>query len=106
MQHGAIIVQLFSQKYSQKTPHSSLVRAMYEVCFVDLAPDWYSASVSVIINVLSYHIEPLCIGTQLYSYKFWLKSLYRKYCLGIWFFPKICYVMQLHIFEWNIIYNQ
>ena len=37
-------------------PHSLPVRARYGVLFVDSASDWYSASFSVIIYVISYNI--------------------------------------------------
>ena len=46
----------FSHRYSQKTPKSSPVRARYGLSYVDPASDWYSASVSVIISVISYNI--------------------------------------------------
>ena len=45
----------YSHKYSQKTPHSSPVRARYGVSFVDPASDWYSASVWIIIYEISYN---------------------------------------------------
>ena len=50
----------------QKTVHSSPVRVKYGVLFVDPASDWYSASIPVIINVMSYNIGPCYNGTQLY----------------------------------------
>ena len=56
----------FSYKHSQKTLHSSPVRASYGVHFVDPASDWYSASVHVIIYVTSYNIGPRYGGTRLY----------------------------------------
>ena len=37
----------FSQKYSQRIPHSSPVRARYGMSFEDPASDWYSAWVPV-----------------------------------------------------------
>ena len=56
----------FSRKYSQKTPHSSPVRVRYGVPFVNPVSDWYSASVSVIIYVISFNIGPCYNGTWLY----------------------------------------
>ena len=54
----------FSHKKSQKTSHSSPIRARHGVSFVDSVPDWYFASVSVIINVISYNIfRPCYSGT-------------------------------------------
>ena len=41
---------ILSHKHSQKTAHSSLVKARYGlIFFVDPTPDWYSASVLVMI---------------------------------------------------------
>ena len=48
----------FSQKYSLKTPYSSPVRASYGVSVVDAVSDRYSASVSVITDIISYNIGP------------------------------------------------
>ena len=48
------------------TPHSSPIRARYVVSFVDPASDWYSASVPVIIYVISYNIGLHYNGTRLY----------------------------------------
>ena len=56
---------LFSHKHSQKTPHSSPARVRYGVSFVDWASDWYSASVPVIVYVISYDITPRYNGTRL-----------------------------------------
>ena len=39
-------------------------RASYGMSFVDLASDWYSASVPVIIFVISYNIGPCYKGTD------------------------------------------
>ena len=48
------IMSQFSHKYSQKTPHNSPARARYGVSNVDPASGWwYSASVPVIIYVIS-----------------------------------------------------
>ena len=54
----------FSHKYSQKTPHSSPVRASYGVSFVNPASDWYSSSVPVNNYVISYNNEPSYNGTS------------------------------------------
>ena len=56
----------FSKKYQQKAPHSSPVRARYGVSFVDPGSDWYSSSVSTIINAVSYYIAPRYNGTLLH----------------------------------------
>ena len=56
----------FSHKYSQKTPHSSPVRASYGVSFMDPASDWYSAAPPVIIYVISSNIGPGYNDTLLY----------------------------------------
>ena len=61
----------FSHKYSQKTPHSSPVRARYGVSFMNPTSDWYSASVHVIVHVISYNIwviwpRPRYNGTRLH----------------------------------------
>ena len=53
----------FSHKYPQKTPQNSPVRARYGVSFVDPVSNSYSASISVIINVIPYNIEPCYNGT-------------------------------------------
>ena len=58
---------LFSYKYSQNTPHSSPVRARYRVSFMNLASDWYSASVPIIMYAISYYFSPRYNGTRLYS---------------------------------------
>ena len=52
----------FFHKYSQKTPHSS-------PAFVYPTSDWYSASVLVIISVISYNIGPRYNGTRLHCHK-------------------------------------
>ena len=39
--------------------------------FVDPASDWYFASTSIIINVISYNIGPCYNGTILYLVHFW-----------------------------------
>ena len=57
---------LFSHKYSQKTPHNSPVRVRYGVSFAEPASYWYSASVSVIIYVISYNIGWRYYSTRLY----------------------------------------
>ena len=54
-----------SQIFTKDT-HSSPVKARYGVSFVDPASDWYSASVPVIIYVLSYNIGPRYNGIHLY----------------------------------------
>ena len=64
----------FSLKYSQKTPHSSPVRARYGVYFVNAASDWYSASVPVIIYVISYDSGARYNGTRLH-----IQSVYVTY---------------------------
>ena len=56
----------FSRKYSEKTPHSSPVRARYGVFFVDPASEWYSPSDPAIIHVISYNIGQCYNGTRLY----------------------------------------
>ena len=48
----------FSHKYSQK----------YGMSFLDPTSDWYSASVSVIIHVISYNIGQCYNNTRLYSH--------------------------------------
>ena len=48
-----------SHKYPQMTPHSSPFRASYGAFFVDPASDWYSASIPVIIYVISETIHVL-----------------------------------------------
>ena len=50
VQFGAVITQSI---FSQKTPHSSPVRAGYGVSFVDTTSDLYSALVPVIISEIS-----------------------------------------------------
>ena len=62
---GAVIMWSISHKYSQKTSHSSPARARYGVSFVYPTSDWYSASVPVIINVISYNIRLRYNGTRL-----------------------------------------
>ena len=63
---GAVITRsIFSQIFT-KPPHSSPVRARYEVHFVDSASDLYSASVTLIVYVISYNIGPRYNGTWLY----------------------------------------
>ena len=57
----------FIKKYSQKTPHSSPVRARYGASFVDSASDWYSASVPAMIYAISCYIWPRYNGTRLYQ---------------------------------------
>ena len=66
IQCGAVIMR--SYKYSQKTPHSSPVRARYGVPYGvhKKASDWYFASVPVVIHVISWNIEPYHNGTRLY----------------------------------------
>ena len=69
---SAVITQsLFSQIFT-KTPHCLLARAMYGVSFVDPASNWYSGSVPVIIDVISYNIGPSNNDNRLYpcSYKY------------------------------------
>ena len=50
----------------QKTPQSSPVRVRYGVSLVDPASDWYFASVSAIINEISYNIGSRYNCTRLY----------------------------------------
>ena len=54
------IVVKFLKKYQQKTSPS------YGLSFVDPASGWYSASVPVIINAISYYNRLHYNGTQLY----------------------------------------
>ena len=54
-------------KYSQKTPHSSPVRARYGASFVDSVSDWYSASVPAIMYAICCYIWPRYNGTRLYT---------------------------------------
>ena len=56
----------FFHTYSQKTPHSSPVRARYGLSLVHPSSDWYSDSIPVIISAISYNIGPLYNGTRLY----------------------------------------
>ena len=56
----------FLTNIHKNTPHSSPVMAKYGVSFVDPASDWYSASVSVIIYVISYNTGPCYNGNQLH----------------------------------------
>ena len=55
----------FIKKYLQKTLHSSPVRARYGVS-IDPTSNWHTASVSVIIYVISYYFGPRYNGTRLY----------------------------------------
>ena len=64
----------FSHKYSQTTPPSSPVRARYGVSFVDPASDWYSASVPVIIHVISYNTGSRYNGIWQQSDITWVRS--------------------------------
>ena len=52
--------------HKRQTPHGSPVRARYGVSFVDLASDWYSASVPVIIYVIPCNIRLCYNGSWLY----------------------------------------
>ena len=54
-------------KHSQKPPHNSPVREMYEMYFVDPVSDWYSASAPVIIYVISYNSGSRYNSTRLYN---------------------------------------
>ena len=54
----------FCHKYSQETSHSSPVRASYGVFFVDPASDWYSATVPVIVYVITCNIGSRYNGFQ------------------------------------------
>ena len=63
IQRGAFIMRLI---FSQKTQHSSPVRASYGVSFVEPSSDWYSALVRVIIYVISCNIGPHYNGIRLY----------------------------------------
>ena len=62
-----------------KTAHNSPVRVCYEMLFVDLALDWYYASVLVIIYVISYNIGPGYNGTPLY---FLLELITQSLCFA------------------------
>ena len=74
----------------KKTPHSSPVRVRYGVSFVDPGSDWYSASVPVIIYVISYNIGPRYNGTRLYLRKclFYEMISWNLLVLYVWFFFK------------------
>ena len=61
----SVVITRPIHKYSQNTPHSSPVRTRYGVYFVNPASDWYSASVLVIIYVISYNIGSRYNGTRL-----------------------------------------
>ena len=52
---------------SPSLPHSSPVRARYGVSFVIIISDLYSASISVILCIISCHIWPGYDGTRLYN---------------------------------------
>ena len=53
------------QGTTQKTSHSTPFRARYGLSFVESASHWYSASVSVIIYVISYYIGAPYNGSRL-----------------------------------------
>ena len=55
----------FLKKYSQRTTHSSPVKARYGMSFVDPASDWYSSRVPAIIYAVSYYIGPHNNDTRL-----------------------------------------
>ena len=57
-----------SHQHSQKTPHSSPVRARYEMSFVGSPSVWYPGSSPAIMYAISYHIGTRYNGTQLYIY--------------------------------------
>ena len=79
--HQQSTLHQFSHNYLQKTPHSSPVRAMFGVPFVDPASDFYSASVLVIVYVISYNIGPCYNSTHLHWSQeafFTIKSRLRK----------------------------
>ena len=59
-------------KYSQNTPHSSPVRAMHGVSFVDPTSDWYSALVFAVIPAIFYYIGSRYNGTLLCNDCQWL----------------------------------
>ena len=64
LQYGAVITRsIFSDIF---TKDSLPIRARYGLCFVDPASDWHSASVPVIIYVISYNIGPHYNNTRLY----------------------------------------
>ena len=71
IQCGAVITRSIFCQNPQKTPHSSPVRARYGVYFVNLASEWYSASVPVIIYTISYNIGSRYNGTQLYVHSYY-----------------------------------
>ena len=59
---------IFSQIFTKKTPHNSPVKTKYGVSLVNQASGWYSATVPVIICVISCNIGPRYNDTQLYSH--------------------------------------
>ena len=68
IQCGAVISRwIFSQIFTKDTL-SSTIRVNYRVSFVDPASDWYSATVAVIILVISYNNGPRYNGTRLYMH--------------------------------------
>ena len=66
IQCDAVITWPILSQILKKTPHSSPIRSRYGVSFVDSQSDSYSASVPVIIHVISYNIGPHYNGIRLY----------------------------------------
>ena len=71
LQCGAVITQ-FSLKSSQKTSHSSPVRARYGVSDVILIFDSLSATAIAVSCVISWQIRPPYNGTWLYMLALYL----------------------------------
>ena len=93
IQCGAILTwSIFSQIFT-KTPHILPVRARYGAYFVDLASDWYSASVSLIIYVIPYKIGSHYNDTRLYFWRnlarFYLEHIVLRWYNEIWLFIDI-----------------
>ena len=63
---GYNAVDFLETQQSQKTPHSSPVRARYGVCFVGSNLKYYSVPVTAATLTISYHIGPHYNGTWLY----------------------------------------
>ena len=71
----------FSPKSSQKTPHSSPVRARHGMSFVNITSDAYFASVNVVPYAESCYVGPHYNGTRLYMAK-WNRHHLSKFCLS------------------------
>ena len=93
---------IFSQ-YSQKTPHSSPIRASYGVSFVDPASDWHSASVPVIIYAIFFILwrfnakvhELQCFGNGVSTYG----SLALRHQFHIFFAYSIYLIFSLQSYQ-------